>query len=77
MLPFTSNNAEYVTKAFQDSGYADAGMDFEFIEDKDKMKATWNGEILFFDTEADDFQSAFRKWFLRVVDPREVASFNQ
>jgi len=77
MMPFSDNNPENVTKAFQNSSYADAGIRFEFNKDKDRMKATWNGQALLFNTEHKNFQSAFRKWFLKVVDPMDVAGFNQ
>ena len=89
---FTANNPGNVTKAFTNSTYADMGMKFKYIE-KDSgewvaedqlefneeawMRVDYGREAYYFDTESSNFQSEFQKWFLEVVDPQDVAAFNQ
>ena len=89
---FTANNPGNVTKAFTNSTYADMGMKFKYIE-KDSgewvaedqlefneeawMRVDYGSEAYYFDTESSNFQSEFQKWFLEVVDPQDVAAFNQ
>ena len=36
-----------------------------------------DGGYEYFDTESSNFQADFQKWFLKVVDPQDVAAFNQ
>ena len=89
---FTANNPGNVTKAFTNSTYADMGMKFKYIE-KDSgewvaedqlefneeawMRVDYGREAYYFNTESSNFQSEFQKWFLEVVDPQDVAAFNQ
>ena len=89
---FTANNPGNVTKAFTNSTYADMGMKFKYIE-KDSgewvaedqlefneeawMRVDYGREAYYFDTASSNFQSEFQKWFLEVVDPQDVAAFNQ
>ena len=41
------------------------------------MEVTFGDKTQYFNTEYDGFKDSFAKWFLSVVDPRDVASFNQ